>query len=117
MQHHSRNTHWFVLVSRGDVKYEKCYLSLEIFSTKLIIKAHVNNSNVDKKQYKEEIRKEILEKYNKSYSFKINKGTGKQMTLVTFNDFPKTIPNSGLLDFESSVAMLKNIIEIFESIK
>jgi len=74
----------------------------------LSILLHIENSKLNKAKIKQEIINNIYNSF-KEENFKINNRTGKQTSVITFNDFP-VINTKGYIDYLETKKYLSKII-------
>ena len=112
-KYHTGTMNWYIISWKQDLIYKNCHLSLEIFNGELMIKAHVYTAKINKGVYRNQLNN-IPHKFSQ-YETEINKRTGKDMMVTKINEFPILNEESGFVDFEKTVAKLKEITLVFEN--
>lgn len=112
---HSGNTHWFIVSWKNNILNTSCHLSLEIFSKKLLVKAHINDESVNRREYRDKVTPLLLKEFGPD-KCKISNRTAKIMTLLVIKNFPLFNKKTNLIEFDKSVEKLKSFVSIFENL-
>lgn len=112
-KHYVGDNFWFILSWKDDFLCKDCNISLEIFSKKLVVKAHIKNKLVSKNDYRSKLIK-IFKTTFKDYNYQIKKRIGKSMTILEFKKL--IIESESNLDYLSTIIHLNSVKKLFDKL-